>query len=138
MIKRLLARRMWRFLFTITVVLLLQGILVFSQTEAPVPVPADFPLVLLVPLIIGMVLHWLKGYGRGTITVNFFQYILDSLGQTITALLGAVASFIGLYSANPIAYDPHNVTAWISVILIGYSFDSALNGTGSFIKKEGT
>jgi len=107
----------------------------FAQDSVPTPAITDIPIILYGPLLLGMSAHWLKGFSRGSITVSLGQYILQSLGQTISAVGAAIIAFNGLYLLNPAAY-PLNIGGLIGVFLIGYSSDSVLNGNGPFIKTK--
>lgn len=106
----------------------------FAQDGTPTPAITDVPVLLYAPLIVGMLAHWLKGFSRGTITVSLWQYVLQNLGQTFSAIGTAIVAFNGMYLLNPAAY-PLNFGGLFGVFLIGYTSDSILNGTGSFIKK---
>lgn len=105
-----------------------------AQDGTPTPAITDVPVLLYVPLIAGMGCHWLKGFSRGTITVSLWQHALQNLGQTFSAIGTAIVAFNGMYLLNPAAY-PLNFGGIFGAWLIGYTSDSILNGTGSFIKK---
>lgn len=123
--------------WSLVVLVMLIGLCIFqaiAQDATPTPAITDVPALLYVPLIVGMVAHWLKGFSRGTITVTLWQYALQNLGQTFSAIGTAIVAFNGMYLLNPAAY-PLNFGGLFGVFLIGYTSDSLLNGTGPFIKK---
>lgn len=128
-----LTPRGWAFLCLVLMVTIF-AFQAIAQEEAPAPAITDVPIILYVPLLLGMLGHWIKGFSRGTITVSLWQYALQNLGQTFSAIGTAIVAFNGMYLLNPAAY-PLNIGGLFGVFLIGYTSDSLLNGTGSFIKK---
>lgn len=115
-----------------TILLVVLVTTVFSQDATTITAPG-FPALMLVPLLLGMFAHWAKGYQRGTITVNLKDWILSGIGQTITAVIGAVGQLIAVWTANPSMFEPFQFTMAWTVFLMGYASDSALNGP----KKDG-
>ena len=110
------------------------GIL-WAQDGVPV-VDQSFPLWLLIPLFIGMLAHWVKGYARGTITTNLRQYFIANLGQTVSALVAAIGQLLGAWAAGTVPAEAGLFAMAWAVFNIGYVSDSALNGSGPFLKPK--
>ena len=123
----------------ITVLLISLTFIVFSQTEGeltPPPEGASFPLWAFLPLFFGMLLHWGKGFTRGTITSSLGNYIIDNISLTISALTVGVGQLITAWATAPTLFETNPYFVVWTIFLMGYGSDSALNGSGPFIKKQ--
>jgi hypothetical protein len=133
--KRYTFRLFMMVFFFITVAVALAPDSVTTKITVGTPSAENFPYTLLLPMLIGMVAHWLRGFDRGTISLNLWDYILDSVGKTISAVVGAVSQLIGLYALSPEKFSGSFVTWWF-VFLIGFASDSALNGSSTVNVKK--
>lgn len=125
---------------TLLIIVLLQVVILiaFGQTDTTNtvnPMIAGFPGWFLIPLFLGMAFHWLKGYTRGTIGSGLGNYIMDNIGQTVSAIVAAVGQLVTMWATNAGLFETTPISAMWIVFLIGYGSDSLLNGSGPFIKK---
>lgn len=107
----------------------------YAQT-GEIAYPAFPPAALWIALILGFVVHWGVNYSRGKIEDNFLKYLLTNLGQTFGAIIASIGQFIGFWGSSPQNFYPVTILACWTVFLMSYASDSALNGTGPFIKKS--
>jgi len=114
-------------LFVGLVVLFVYAAIAQTTGDTSTPIPAGFPYLLAIPLVIGMMAHWMMAYIKGTVKVSLWQYIIQGVGWTIGAFSTAVGSLAALWALNPAGYNPAVIGTWIQVIFIGYGIDSAVN-----------
>lgn len=104
--------------------------LVFAQAVPVAATVADFPYILLIILVLGMGAHWITGYQKGTVGgANIFTWFLSNVPATLAALISAITGFVLLYASQPSAYEPITINTIVTVFLLGYTGDSALNKT---------
>lgn len=118
------------------IVMLVFHINILWAQDALPAVDQTFPIWLLIPLFIGMLAHWLKGYVRGSISTNIWQYFISNLGQTVSAVVAAVGQLFGAWAAGTVPVDAGIFAMAWAVFNIGYVSDSTLNGSGPFIKPK--
>jgi uncharacterized membrane protein YesL len=109
-------------------VVLIGGNLLLAQPAPTTPTQISFNVLLLIPLFVGILAHWLKCYSRQQ-APNLLEYLKSGLSNTITTFIGAISTLIGLVVASPAQYDPPNFIILFNVFLIGFSWDSATGGT---------
>lgn len=124
--KQFLRARKWGILFFLTVIAVNLA-MAFEDTPS-LTVNTGFNAVLLIPLLIGIIAHYLKSYSRGQTTVDIWQYMSQGVGTTIMTFIGSISVLIGMTAASPSAYSPVNFAVLFNVFLIGFSADSAIGG----------
>jgi len=118
-------------LVVITITALAQS----DPADPPGTFVQKFPsVVLLIPLYLGMLGHWIKGFTRGTIPVNWWVWLTDNIGLTIGAMIAAIVQLVGFYQLTPGILDAGGASAWWIVFLMGYGADSLMNSNGKLIK----
>ena len=123
-ITSLIKSRLWAILFLIALILINFA---FAQGESIQDV-SEFNIMLLLPLILGILAHWVKSYSRQQ-APNLMEYLKASLSNTFTTIIGAISSLIGLVAASPANYAPINFVVLFNVFLLGFGWDSATGGT---------
>jgi len=121
-------RRHWLLaVILVAVAIVLNIYTAFAQEPIPVPVSGFEPLLLL-PLLVGILAHWLKSYVRGQ-TGGLWLYLSTGWSNTLATFLGAVGVFIGMYNVSPQSYTPVTFTVVFNVFMIGFTADSIAGGT---------
>ena len=111
---------------------LYNGTMVLGQDGAEIPA---FPSVsLFIALAAGILLHWAKGFVRGTNGANLWDYLSTSVWQTITTIAASVGQLQTMWSNSNSVLNPTTFTAIWIVFLMGFGSDSLFNGTSGFIK----
>lgn len=103
------------------------SIFTFAQGADSASVTAPFPIMYFIPLFLGMLFHWLKGYTKGTIGSNLWDYILTNLGMTITAIVVAVGQLITAWTTSPQLFTGTPIATGWFIFLMGYGSDSMFN-----------
>jgi len=117
------------FLFNFVIVLTTA----FSQTGETPPVVYDAlpPWIYYIVVVVGMFLHWLKGYSKDTIPMNWGDWLLTNVGATIMAIIGAFVQLGVFYTANPSVLAPISFSGIYLVLSMSYMADSVLNSSAT-------
>lgn len=124
-----LKARKWGILLLILV--LAVNFLMAQDSPSVSQSPDAFNILLLIPLVLGILAHWVKSYSRGQTSLSLWQYIVQGLGNTFVTVVGAIGTLIGMVAATPANYTPINFTVCFNVFLLGFSWDSAAGGTAA-------
>lgn len=96
------------------------------------PVPGDtseFPYILLLPYLIGIIVHWYKNYQLGGVQVNFFSYMFTDLAGTIISLVVGIGSLVGMYAVSGHGgLFPVTIASWLTAFYVGIGADTINSG----------
>ena len=119
----------WRELMVIGFALVGFVLMGFRLLQGDVAAVVDaFPAWLILPLLVGMAAHWLKGYTRGTIQGSFWRWWGDNISLTIGAVVAGVGQLFGAWESGMIPVGVHWLLQFWAVFNIGYVSDSTING----------
>lgn len=103
------------------------GLAVAQPDVVPAEAPT-FPLILLVPYLIGTVIHWLKKWTETKLQtgtgISFGTWFGKDIVMTLVGLVAGVSTLWALFTANPEFYLAGNLGVWIQVIITGIAGDT--------------
>lgn len=101
----------------------------FQTDTTPAQTATVPPWWTFLAMFLGILAHWYSEYREGQHDLNFLAYLYLAWGKSLSMVVGCLALLGTSWLSNPAAFEPFNLGGLISAWTIGWTADSALNGT---------